>query len=337
MMAHPSSGAEASEAPANDGNAVEDFADYLDTLDDGVEEEEDTSEEEDEQSEPELDEGEDDQEEADEPEAPAIDPPVSWGQDAKELFAQLPADLQKQVAERETQRERFVQQKAAEAAEAKRTASVEAMNAFAETQRHYATELEQYASLLAPQAPDPLLLQQDPVAFYQLQAQYEQAKVQHQSMVQRSAQAREEAAWREQQAEAAQLQADMAILEQAIPEWSDISKRQELLTDVVRIGADLGYSDEVMRMASAQDIIALKKASEWKAKAARFDALQKTKMEKVRAAKSLPKVVKPGVAPTRGEVNHSKSDRAWQGVKAARTKEQKADAFATYLETSGLV
>ena len=40
MMAHPSSGAEASEAPANDGNAVEDFADYLDTLDDGVEEEE---------------------------------------------------------------------------------------------------------------------------------------------------------------------------------------------------------------------------------------------------------------------------------------------------------
>lgn len=333
-MAHPSNGAEASEAPASSGDAIEDFADFLDANEIGVEDEEDTPEE-GEESEPE-EQAEEAQDEADEP-TEAIDPPVSWGQDAKELFSQLPADLQKQVAERETQRERFVQQKAAEAAEAKRTASVEAMNAFAETQRQYATELEQYASLLAPQAPDPLLLQQDPVAFYQLQAQYEQAKVQHQSMAQRSAQAREEAAWREQQAEAAQLQADMAILEQAIPEWSDVAKRQELLTDVVRIGADLGYSDDVMRMASAQDIIALRKASEWKAKAAKYDALQKTKMETVRAAKSLPKVVKPGVAPTRGEINTTKSDRAWQNVKSARTKEQKANAFADYLETSGLV
>lgn len=334
-MAHPSDGVEASDAPTSSGNAVEDFADFLDANEIGVEddEEEDTLEEGD------LSEGEepeDAQDDADEP-VEAIDPPVSWGQDAKELFSQLPADLQKQVSERETQRERFVQQKAAESAEAKRTASVEAMNAFAETQRSYAAELEQYASLLAPQAPDPFLIQQDPVAFYQLQAQYEQAKAQHHDMVQRSAYARQEADMRAQQAEAAQLQADMAILEQAIPEWSDVAKRQELLTDVVRIGADLGYSDDVMRMASAQDIIALRKASEWKAKAARFDALQKTKMEKVRAAKSLPKVVRPGVAPTRGEISFSKSEKAWQDVKAARTKEQKANAFADYLETSGLV
>ena len=332
-MAHPSDGVEASDAPTSSGDAVEDFADFLDANEIGVEddEEEDTLEEGD------LSEGEepeDAQDDADEP-VEAIDPPVSWGQDAKELFSQLPVDLQKQVADRETQRERFVQQKAAEASEAKRTASVEAMNAFAETQRQYATELEQYASLLAPQAPDPLLLQHDPVAFYQLQAQYEQAKAQHQNMAQRSVQAREEAAWREQQAEAAQLQADVAILEQAIPEWSDVSKRQELLTDVVRIGADLGYSDDVMRMASAQDIIALRKASEWKAKAAKFDALQKTKMETVRAAKSLPKVVKPGVAPTRGEINVTKSDRAWQGVKQARTKEQQASSFADFLESGG--
>lgn len=331
-MAHPSSGAEASNVPANNGDTVEDFADFLDGVESVEEDEEDTPQEGDE-SEPEL-EAEETQDEADEP-SEAIDPPVSWGQDAKELFSQLPADLQKQVADRETQRERFVQQKAAEASEAKRTASVEAMNAFAETQRQYATELEQYASLLAPQAPDPLLLQHDPVAFFQLQAQYEQAKAQHQNMAQRSVQAREEAAWREQQAEAAQLQADVAILEQAIPEWSDVSKRQELLTDVVRIGADLGYSDDVMRMASAQDIIALRKASEWKAKAAKFDALQKTKMETVRAAKSLPKVVKPGVAPTRGEINVTKSDRAWQGVKQARTKEQQASSFADFLESGG--
>lgn len=334
MSAHLNEGSEASDAPASTGNAVEDFADFLDAQDNEEEEEitPDEGEEEPEQDEPE--DGEESQDEVDEPEE-AIDPPVSWGQDAKELFKQLPPDLQKQVAEREAQRERFVQQKAAEASEAKRVAQVEALSQFAEVQRSYASELEQYSNLLAPQAPDPLLLQSDPVTFYQLQARYEQDKAQHQDMMQRSAYARQEAMAREQQAEQMQLQADIAILEQAIPEWADVAKRTELLTDVTRIGADLGYSPDVMAQASAQDILALRKAAEWKSKAAKFDALQKTKMEKVRSAKALPKHVKPGVAPTKGEINSSKAHAAWQTVKTAKSKDVKAAAFADWLESSG--
>ena len=97
----------------------------------------------------------------------------------------------------------------------------------------------------------------------------------------------------------------------------------------------MGYSPEALRDVSAQDVLALRKAVEWKAKAAKFDALQKSKMEKVRTAKTLPKVNRPGVAPTRGEIGSNKSQAAWQNVKAARSKDAQANAFADYLETSG--
>lgn len=338
-MAHPDTNvAEASEAPARSGDRVEDFADFLDLPKEEEEEQpQDSPDEGDEQPEAQAEGEEEAQDEGEEPAKPAIDPPVSWGTDAKELFGQLPPELQTQVAEREAQREKFVQQKAAEASEAKRTASAEAAMQFADTQRQYASELEQYASLLQPQRPNPALLTQDPVAFYQLQAQYEQAQAQHQDMMQRAAYSRQEAAQREQQARDAQFQADIAILEQAIPDWSDPVKRTEALTEVTRIGAELGYTPDIMAEASAQDILALRRAAEWKSKAAKYDALQKTKMEAVRSAKALPKVARPGVAPTKGEVSASRAQAAWSNVKAAKGRDAQANAFADYLDAAGIL
>jgi len=329
-MAHLPNGAEASDTPAETGDAVEDFADFLDTH----EEEKEDSPDEGDTLEAEA-EGEEAQDEGEEQEEPAIDPPISWGTDAKELFGQLPSDLQKQVVEREAQRERFVQQKAAETAEATRTAEARALSQFAETQRQYASELEQYASFFAPQPPNPAMASTDPVAFIQLNAQYQAELAQQQQLQQRSYQAQQEAYQRSQQADAAQFQADIAILEQAIPEWSDVAKRQELLTDVTRIGAELGYTQEVMAQASAADVLALRKAAEWKSKASKYDALQKTKMDTVRSAKTLPKVSRPGVAPTRGEVSNARAAQSWQNVKTAKSKDAQSAAFADYLENSG--
>lgn len=323
--------AEASNTPAETGDAVEDFADFLDTHE---EEKEQDSPDEGDTLEADA-EGEEAQDEGEEQEEPAIDPPISWGTDAKELFGQLPSDLQKQVVEREAQRERFVQQKAAETAEATRTAEARALSQFAETQRQYASELEQYASYFAPQPPNPAMASTDPVAFIQLNAQYQAELAQQQQLQQRSYQAQQEAYQRSQQADAAQFQADIAILEQAIPEWGDVAKRQELLTDVTRIGAELGYTQEVMAQASAADVLALRKAAEWKSKASKYDALQKTKMDTVRSAKTLPKVSRPGVAPTRGEVSNARAAQSWQNVKTAKSKDAQASAFADYLENSG--
>ena len=332
MSAHPN----ASEAstPANSGDAVEDFADFLDQsgeLEAPEEEEEEDLEEGEEALEAEESENEGDEQD----ELPAIEPPVSWGTDAKELFAQLPTELQQQVVEREAQREKFVQAKAQEASEAKRSARIEAESGFADRQRQYAGEIEYFASQFAPQRPDPALVQQNPALFYQLQYEYEQTVAQQQALQQRAVAAREEARQREAFAAQEQLQADMAILAQQVPDWGDEAKRTAFLTDVSKVGVELGYTPELMAEATAQDVLALKKALEWKNKAAKYDALQKGKMEKVRAAKTLPKVVKPGVAPTRGEVNSNRAQRAWEGVKTAKSKEAQASAFADFLETSG--
>lgn len=333
--AQPTEAAEAEVRTYED--AFNDFADAA--LGANEEEDEEESTDGDEPEDDALDgddpEGDDSPDEGDEPEQPAIDPPVSWGTDAKELFAQLPADLQKQVVEREAQRERFVQQKAGEAAEAKRIAQVEATNALAETQRQYASELEQYAQLFTPQQPDPRLLQtgnpQDAAAFYQLQAQYEQGKAQHQQMMQQAQHARYEAEQREQAARAQATEAELTILAQAVPDWNDDAKRQAFITDVTRVGQELGYTPDILNQATAQDVLALKKALEWKSQADKWQALQKKKMEAVRAAKKLPKVSKPGVAQTNGELAQNRSQAAWQRVKTARTDHDKADAFADFM------
>lgn len=334
MSAHPSG--EASVPPTNSGDAVEDFADFLDTIPEVADEDDEQPLEG--EDEPEAEEAEPDEdtlEDEDEPDLPAIDPPVSWGTDAKELFEQLPRDLQEKVAEREAQREKFVQGKAQEASDARRSARSEAEQAFADRQRQYASEIEFFASRILPQAPDPALANTDPMTFIQLNAQYQAGMAQHQQMMQRAQVAQAEAAQREQALAEQQIDAEAAYLAQQIPDWNDAAKRHELLSNVKSVAAELGYTDEAMSQIGAQDVLALRQVAEWKAKADRYSALQKSKMEKVRSAKQLPKAVKPGVAPTKGEISSTRAQAAWANVKGARSKEQQADAFADFLETGG--
>jgi len=335
-MAHPATDvAEAFDAPANDGSATETAADIF-GLEPDEEEEESSPVEGDDELEAEA-EGEETQDESDEPEAPAIDAPVSWGTDAKELFSQLPPELQTQVAEREAQREKVVQRATTEAAEAKRTALIEAETAVANTQRQYASELAQYAEMVRPQMPDPSLAQTDPQQYVQEFAYYNAMNAQYQQMIQQSQAAAQEAGQREQTVASEMQAAEIRKLVIELPEWSDPEARKTLLTDLETIGAELGYSPEAMAQAGADDILALKKASDWKSKAAKYDALQKSKMEKVRTAKTLPKVVRPGVAPTRGEINSTRVQESWNMVKTAKSKDAQSAAFADYLESAGIL
>lgn len=317
---------------ASTADPVEDLANYLD---EEPETEEAPEEEGDEPLEQEEDTQEgDDEPESEEEEAPAIDAPVSWGTDAKEQFAQLPPELQAFVSEREAQRERLVQQKTTEAAEARRNAVIEANQTVAELQQQYAQSLEQYASRFVPQRPDPRLLQQDPVAFYQLQAEYEADVQQRQDAEQRALYARQEAEQRQQMALAQQNEAEMAAIAASVPEWHDEVKRAAL-TDLASVGAEMGYPSELLGQVDVTDFNALRKASEWRAKAMKWDNAQKANMAKVRSAKTLPKVVKPGITPTNGEVSQGKAQAAWQQAKGAKSKDAQTSAFASYLEASG--
>ena len=339
-MAHQQA-AEASSAPANRGEAVEAVLDSITEQFLGGDEPEEEENEIPEGDEPEGDEDEADEadsEETDEEDSEApepIAPPISWDSDAKEAFAQLPRELQEVVATREAQRDKAIQTATTEAANAKRNAVAEANAAFADYQRQYASHLEQIASQYAPQPPDPALAAQDPGRYIALKAQFDADYAQYHAVIQQSAQARSEAEQRDALTRQHEIAKDQEVLASQLgDDWTDMSRRKELLTSLETVGAELGYPMDLMSQANATDILALKAAAEWKAKAEKYDALQKNKMAAVRAAKDAPRVSKPGTAPTRAEKSSRQRDVAWADVKASRGKN--GDANAAYLESIGI-
>ena len=274
-----------------------------------------------------------DPEQTREPDELAIVPPVSWDSDAKALFEQLPPELQEKVAAREAQRERAVQSATSAAAEARRNAVTEANALFADQQRLYAQHLEQVAAQMAPQRPDPALLAHDPQAFYHLQAQYEGQIAQRQALAQAATHAQAEAQQRDALTQHHELAQDHAALSHELgDDWTDASRRRALLTDLEEVGASLGYSMALMGNANATDILALKAAAEWKAKADRYDALQSNRSNAMRAARGAPRVAKPGTTPSRAEQSARGRDAAWARAKAERSGE----AYAAVLDGMGI-
>ena len=70
----------------------------------------------------------------------AIEPPASWKADAKERFAKLPRDLQKTIADRESERERGLTKSQQESADARKAAAAERESVQAE-RNAYVTRL----------------------------------------------------------------------------------------------------------------------------------------------------------------------------------------------------
>jgi hypothetical protein len=332
---------------ASRGDAVEAVTDFITdqflggTEEPGPEEDEDPDaapaededgDPEDPDADPDLnDEDEEDEEAQPEP----IPAPVSWDKDAKEAFEQLPRELQATVAEREAQRDKAIQSATTEAANAKRNAVAEANALFADQQRQYASHLEQIAAQLAPQAPDPTLAVTDPTAYVQQLAYFQSQDAQHRQMVQQAEQAKSEAAQRETITRQHELQQEHTILSEKLgDDWTDTGKRKALLTSLEEVGALLGYAPEIQGQANATDILALKAAADWKAKADKYDKLQGTRMAAVRAAKDAPRVSKPGTAATRGERTARTRETAWANVKSSNGKN--GDAAAAFLEGIGV-
>jgi hypothetical protein len=318
------------ETPASSDARVEDFAQFLEDIEEDQDSAAGALPVEEEAPDPS---GADAPEAGDEPDEPAIVPPVSWGQDATELFEQLPPELQEKIAAREAQRERAVQTATTAAAEARRNAAVEANALFADQQRLYAQHLENLAAQMAPERPDPGLMAVDPQAFYRQQAHYEGQIAQRQAMAQAAAQADAEAEAREALSRHHELSQDHAALAQTLgEEWTDATRRQAMLTGLEAVGAELGYSMALMGQANATDILALKAAAAWKAKADKYDALQAGRSDAVKAARAAPRVAKPGTSPGRAERTARSRDAAWARAKAERSGE----AYAAMLDQMGI-
>jgi len=227
-----------------------------------------------------------------------IEAPGSWSKDYKEQFAALPRDMQEIISKRETERETFLQTKSREAAQTRQTVESEARQVLLQISRNHAQQLQQYASQFEVQQPDLRLLNSgDPShrdLYFQQEAAYRHATAQRTQAQQEAAQAAQQAEQLEQHEQQLAIQQEITLLTEKVPEWSDPSERAKLLDTLQPIAAELGYSAEAMSQARAADIIALKTASEWKAKAAKLDQLMKQKMVPVRAAKQTPPAARPG-------------------------------------------
>jgi hypothetical protein len=274
--------------------------------------------------------------EAEEEELPPIDAPVSWTAEEKERFAGLPRETQEFIAKRETERERFVQSKAQEAARAKSEVEQTAYQQLAEIERGYAQHFQSLAEQLQPQRPNPAMLQHDPQAFYAQQAAYEATVAQQRELQQQAQTYAQQAQAREAHAAQAEHAQQVQILSEKLPEYLDPTTGPKLQAEYTAVAKEMGYPDELISQARATDILAIKTAAEWKAKAARYDALQAKKMEKVRAAKGLPKVAKPGVAQGGDQLRANRAAAAFERAKTSGGQ-ARVEAFDEYLKSAGIV
>lgn len=273
------------------------------------------------------------EEEADD--LPPIDAPVSWDAEAKEMFKNLPREAQEIVAKREGERERFVQQKSQEAVRAKTEAEQAAIQQLAEIEKGYSQHFQQIAQQIMPQAPDPRLLQHDPQAFYAQEYAFRQASAQQQELQQLAQQHAEQAQAREAQANQAYMAEQHRTIVEHFPEYADPTTGPKLRSELSAVAKEMGYTDDLIAQARANDILAMRKASEWKAKADQLDKLNGQKMEKVRAAKRLPRVATPGVPQGGDQVRANRATAAFEAAKSTRNRDQQGAAFFDYLKNAG--
>lgn len=269
--------------------------------------------------------------EEEEPAAEVIPPPVSWSKEDAKAWEALTPEAQAVVARREQERDRFVREAGRKVAETKTAVENQARELIAQQAEDYAIALATYAQQNMPKEPDANLLytgNHDDALLYQRQeAAYRAGASQQQQLQQAIAQAQQQARVAREQAEQVDTQVETQRLQEQLPEWFDPSVGPKLKADLQSIGAELGYPAELMANANATDIIALKKAFEWKAKAERLDRIMSKQMEKVRSAKGVPKMARPGATPGKGQANaraESNRDQALQSFGQSRSGEAAA-------------
>ncbi len=228
-----------------------------------------------------------------------IAPPTSWTGENKAKFAELPRELQEYVAQRETEREKFVQSKAQEAS---KTRSEVVQETWAAVQQIRLQQAQVLQGLLPeiPRKPSNQLNVDDPIEYANQMDVYDWAVAQHQQVQQHLSFAQQEAQFALNEQVRLGNEQTGAVLAKEFPEYLDPTEGPKLREKLGSIALEVGYSAEQLAKVDATDILAMRKISDWKAKADKYDTLMAKKMEKVREAKDLPRVSRPGTAQPRG-------------------------------------
>lgn len=259
---------------------------------------------------------------------PPIEPPVSLTAEEKEAFKNLPREAQEFTARRIGELEKGLHAKAQEAKTAQQKVEQDAREKIAQVNAVHVQALQAMLPEI-PARPDPRLQPGNPEAYANQLAQHEWAVAQHQQAQQliQHVSAQQEAAERA----AAQQEAseNEAVLREQFPEYFG-ENAAELERSLRSTATLLGYSEDQLAHVNAQDVLAMRQASEWKAKADKFDTLMAKQMEKVREAKKLPKVSRPGVPQGKGAVANQRYEADRQAMRSG-DQDAAARVFGRFL------
>ena len=276
-------------------------------------------------------------EDGDVPAAEAKPMPGSWSKEDAKAWGELPPAAQDVVLRREEERDKFLRSKAHEASQTRQQTENEAREIIAQINENHARALQVYASQFQAHAPDErLLYSNDPndvLTYHRQDAAYRANAAQQYQLQQQIEQAQGIAGTARSQAQQADFASDAQRLREQLPEWFEPSTAPALQASLQGIGKELGYPDELMNAASSTDILALKKAADWKADAEKYRKLVAKKMEGVRAAKGVPKMAAPGVKPAKAQANAASANSAWERVKSGKDPSAAAD----WLEKAGFM
>jgi len=222
------------------------------------------------------------------PAAQTIDAPSGMSEADKAAYAKLSPELKAWVSKREAETRADYTRKSQDVAEKRK--------AYEAASQQVMGKLQQYDQVLArftdPELspPNPALRAQDPEAYEQQQAEYLYRK----DLQERAKAERARTAHEHQQLEQARLHEfhahEAQELARIAPELAaSTPKAVEMRKAVHKYGVETGYTPEMLKQASARDIVTL-----WKAQ--QFDAAQKAKANVKIVPKAPPKIVAPGPA-----------------------------------------
>lgn len=260
---------------------------------------------------------------------PSIDPPVSLNADEKEAFKTWPREAQEAFSRRVGELEKGLHAKAQEAKSTRQSVEREAMEAIGRIETAHVETLR--AMLPDIPAKPPYQLQtRDPAAFaYQMDA-YEHAVAQHQRVQQIAGLVDQRLKGLAREAQTQQEAEDAAILNEKFPEYLNEASKPELRRVFQSTLRHLGYADDQIDNASAVDLLALREVSRLKAKADKYDTLMAKQMETVRAAKTLPKVTRPGSPQGKGAVANERYAADRQAMKQG-DRDAESRVFARFV------
>lgn len=301
-------------APAEAEDAPETETDAEETVSEGEEntaEEAGTADEQDSEGEPDA-----------APAAQTIDAPSGMSEADKAAFAKLSPELKGWVSKRMADQQADYTRKSQDVAEKRKAYEGATQQAMGKLQQYDEILARFTDPVLSP--PNPALRHTDPGAFEEQQAEYLYRKdLQEKAKAERAGVAQEQQKLHEAQMREFYVHETQELARLAPELAADTPKAAEMRKAVHKYGVDQGYTPEMLKVASARDLVTLWKAS-------KFDAAEKARANVKVVPKAPPKIAAPG--PAKGG-RPSNLARAVQDLSKNPTVDALTEAFLAEIQS----